>query len=88
MLEPQTEDVVRRAKAVYQERLQALLEHAHRDQFLAIEPDSGDYFLGDCLSAAAAAARQAHPDRMSFVMRIGHPAALEMGAATKYRNRG
>jgi len=70
---------VRRAEEVYASRLRGQLETQHRDEFVAIEPESGDYFLGRTLSEAMGAARRAHPDRLAHAMRIGHRAALHFG---------
>lgn len=41
-----------RAKKIYSERLKTHLELSAPDSFVAIEPDSGDYFLGATLSEA------------------------------------
>lgn len=79
MVEATTDDFVRRAEHVYDTRWRALLEPAHLNEFVAIEPESGDCFLGDTLSAAVAAARRSHPDRLAHVMRVGHKAALHFG---------
>jgi hypothetical protein len=49
--------------------------------FVAIEPESGDFFLGKTLSEAIEAARAAHPSRLPFVVRVGHKTAVEFGAA-------
>lgn len=69
------------AKQVYESELKVHLEAGHRDQFVAIEPTSKAYFLGDTFIAAALAAKQAFPERSSFVLRIGHDAAFHIGAA-------
>jgi hypothetical protein len=79
MVSEQTVDVVRRGQKLYVEKLQTTLEAAHRDMYVAIEPDSGDYFLGKTLHEAIQASRDAHPDRIAFAMRIGHKAALTIG---------
>src|SRR5204863_7626994 len=55
-------DLMKRVEQIYQERLRSELERTHRDDFVAIEPDSGEYFLGRTLSEAAAAARAADPN--------------------------
>jgi hypothetical protein len=55
------------------------LEPKHADEFVAIEPDSGDYFLGKTLSEAMVAVRRSHPDKLAHAMRIGHKAALHFG---------
>jgi hypothetical protein len=81
MVSAETRSVIERAKRIYDERLRATLEATHRDRFVAIEPESGDHFVADTLDAAAQAARAEHPDRMSHIIRVGHPAALVMGGA-------
>jgi hypothetical protein len=74
--------VAQRAKSIYLGRLQSQLLAEHPDEYVAIEPDSGDYFLAHSFSDAVRNARTAHPDRISFVIRIGHEAAIHIGAAT------
>jgi hypothetical protein len=75
-----TNELYERANRVYQERLQAELERSHLNSFVAIEPESGDYFLGRTLSEASAAASLAHPDRRCCILRVGHPVTLHIGA--------
>jgi len=82
--EPQCEmnaqdDLVRDAELLYQAKVRAVLEPSHRGEFVAIEPRSGEYFLGRTLSDAVGAARNAFPDRLTHVMRVGHTAALHFG---------
>lgn len=75
----QMHDFVNRAETIYNDRLKDLLEPTHLHQFVAVEPDSGDYYLGRTLSEALGAARAAHPDRLAHAMRVGHKAALHFG---------
>lgn len=70
---------VRRAEEFYNSTLRSILEPNHTDQFVVIEPESGDFFLGKTLSEAGHAARIAHPDRLTHAMRVGHSAALHFG---------
>ncbi len=70
------------AKQLYESELRAQLEANHRNEFIAIEPTSKTYFLGVTFIEAALAAKNAFPDRRSFVLRIGHDAAFHIGAAT------
>ena len=79
MITERTKLIAERAKAVYAARLQADLESGHPNRFVAIEPDSGDYFLGDTFSQAVANARAAHPTRISFVICVGHATAIQIG---------
>jgi hypothetical protein len=79
MTESEKDKFVRSAEELYATRLRAILEPEHRDEFITIEPESGDYFLGRTLGEATRAARQAYPDRLTHAMRIGHKAALHFG---------
>jgi hypothetical protein len=79
MVSADTKSVIERAKRIYAERLRAVLEPDQLNRFVAIEPDSGEYFLGDTLDEAVKAARAKHPARLSHTIRIGHRAAFHMG---------
>ena len=76
----ETIDLANRASAIYEAGLRGKLEASNRDDFVAIEPDSESYFLGKTLSEARQAARAAFPDRLTFVLHVGHKAAVELGA--------
>lgn len=82
MVSDRSKSVAEKAKSIYEERLRTSLETDHRDKFVAIEPDSGDFFIGSTYSESVTAARKAHPNRISFVMRVGHDAAIQLGAMT------
>ncbi len=75
----ESEVVAQRARLVYDRTLRVKLEAEHTDEFVAIEPESGDYFLGRTLSEAIQAARRAHPERLPFAMRVGHPTGVQIG---------
>ena len=60
----------------------AYLEAVYRDSYVAIEPDSGDHFVAASFGEAVAAARTAYPDRISFVIHVGHQAAIHLGGLT------
>jgi hypothetical protein len=72
-------DLVQKAEAIYESRLQGILEPRHDHEFVAIEPESGEYFLGKTLNDAAKAARAAYPSRLTHLMRVGHKAAIHLG---------
>ena len=79
MISEHNQRVADRAKAIYDGRLRAELELQHRDKYVAIEPDSGDHFLAESFGQAVAAAQSSHPGRISFVVHIGHQAAIHIG---------
>jgi hypothetical protein len=78
MVDTKTALLIERAEKLYAAQLRALLEPSHLHKFVAIEPESGDYFLGGTMSEAIGAARRAHPDRLTHTMRVGHDAALHV----------
>ena len=79
MTQSDVDDFVQRAEEVYVTKLRMVLEPEHIDKFVAIEPESGDYFLGRTISEAIGAARRSYPDRLAHAMRVGHKAALHFG---------
>ena len=75
-----SEELMQRAERVYEERLKAELERTQMHSFVAIEPDSGDYFLGRTLSEASEKAHAVYPNKRCPLMRVGHRAAIHLGA--------
>ena len=61
-----------RAKEVY-EKIKGELKG--KEGLVAIEPESGDYFVGETLGQANDAAFAKHPDRWVYFMRIEDPEA-------------
>lgn len=82
MKQTELADFVHRSELIYETHLQSILEPQHTDQFVAIEPESGDYFLGRTLNDAAKAARLVYPHRLTHIMRVGHRAAIHLGCQT------
>jgi hypothetical protein len=83
MVSADTKAVVERAKRIYAEQLRAVLEPQHQNRFVAIEPESGEYFLGDTFDEAVKSAGAKHPSRLSHTIRIGHSAAFHIGGTHK-----
>ena len=57
------------------EALDPELREKHRGQFIAIEVDSGDSFIGQTEMEANQKARAKHPGKVFFLGRIGYPTA-------------
>jgi len=74
----ESDRVFRKGKRLYQTKLKALLEPTHTGKFAAIEPDSGEYFLGTRMIEAALKARTKYPDKQVYIVRIGFRAAVSM----------
>ena len=80
MVSADMKSVIERAKRIYAEQLSAMLERQHLNQFVAIEPESGEFFLGNTFDEAVRSARAKHPSRLSHTIRIGHRTAFHIGA--------
>jgi hypothetical protein len=76
-----------RGKRVYAERLKVILEPEHIGAFVAIEPESGRYFLGSSGAEALIMARDAMPESLFFLARVGYPAADSLSGSYAYRTR-
>lgn len=74
-----TTSIAEQARRIYDERLREQLEPTHAHEFVAIEPVSGNHYLGQTLSEAIGAARKAHPDRLAHAIRVGHKSAVYLG---------
>ena len=79
MVSAETRSIIDRAKQIYANHLQTDLESQHMDRFVAIEPESGEYFLGDTFDEAVKSARTKYPSRLSHTIRIGHRTAFHIG---------
>jgi hypothetical protein len=79
MVSDETKSVISRAKEVYDQRLRRDLEANHTGEYVAIEPDSGEFFVAPTFDAAVKLARSTHPYKLSHTIRIGHAASIHMG---------
>jgi hypothetical protein len=71
--------LVEDGEAFYEKQLRASLEPKHFGEFVAIEPSSRRYFLGQTATDALVAARNAMPGSQFFLTRIGKNSAHKIG---------
>lgn len=83
MLSENARTVSEKAKQFYQEKLRTPLESTDHGRYVCIEPESGDYFVGDTLDEAVNQAIDAYPDRLTYTLRIGYQAAIHIGAMNR-----
>ncbi len=76
MLSDQSKQIALESKIIYDERLRDNLESSSHGKFVCIEPMSGDYFVGETFDEAVNQAIDAHPDKRTHTLRVGHSAAL------------
>jgi len=80
------DDLVARGMTTHRQKLASVLEPSHLGEFVAIEPDSGRYFLGSTASAALVAAHLAMPTNLFYLTRVGRETAHTVGGhATRIR---
>jgi hypothetical protein len=74
-----SDDLIERGQSTYRRRLASIPQPSHDGEFVAVEPDSGRYFLGSTASAALVAARSAMPKNLFYLTRIGRETAHTVG---------
>jgi hypothetical protein len=73
-------------KKFYDEHLKHILEPEHNGEFVSIEPESGQYFIGKTDVEAMKKSREALPKKKKYLVRIGFEVAYKIGgfnAATR-----
>lgn len=83
MLTGESQRVADRAKQLYEVKYRQALEKSDFGAFVCIEPESEDYFIGETLDDAVNKAIDTHPDRLTHTLRVGHAAALHLGAMVR-----
>jgi hypothetical protein len=70
------------AKSIYNAELKESLERDFLGQYVAIVSPTHRHFIRPTFVEAALAAREAEPNHVPFVIRIGHESAFHIGAAS------
>jgi len=74
-----TEARARRGEEIYRQFLRDKLEPLYQREFVAIELESAEYFIGKTSLEAILKARQKYPDKVFHVIRIGYPVVGKIG---------
>ncbi len=77
------EAVIERGERLYREKLKTLVVPEHVGKFLAIDPATGKYFLGDTSAEAVGTAHDRMPDARFYLKRIGYTAAHYFGVSPR-----
>ncbi|MDI6792965.1 MAG: hypothetical protein QME81_08885 [bacterium] len=77
-------EMAEKGRAVYR-RIKDELEKEHKGELVAIDVDSGDYFLGETPIEATTKGREKYPDKSFYVMRIGHRAVYHFSGPVPVR---
>jgi hypothetical protein len=71
-------ELAARAKIIYEKKLKKRLEPQYNGQIVAIEADSGDWFLGESVADAAIKAKEKYPEKMFHFIRVGYRAVHKL----------
>lgn len=63
-------EFARKAKAIY-ETIRDDMEANYKGKIVAIDPETGDYFIGNSGIEAGDKAREKYPDKRFFLIRVG-----------------
>lgn len=77
-------ELVEAARRVYDEQLKTRLEAEHFGKVIAINPDTGDYVLGQDFAEVDAARRAQMGTRPVYVFRIGGGGAVKIGGVFRH----
>jgi hypothetical protein len=66
-------------KKFYEEHLKPILEPQENGKFVAIEPESQEYFIGTTAIEALKKGNASFPEKILFLARIGFPTAHKIG---------
>ena len=67
-------ELAQEGEEIYKSRLKRKLEEKHRGKIIAIDVDSGEYFMGKTVLEAVEKGRQKYPNKVFHVIRVGYPA--------------
>jgi len=77
MIAPNFEDFDEKAVEIYERKLKKKLEPKYKGKMIAIEVDSGKYFMGEDLGEAGDKAKAAFPDKIFYFKRVGYRTAFK-----------
>lgn len=66
--------MAKKGKKIYDQLVGNHLESRYKGEYIAIEVQSKDYFIGGKITEAIAKAREKYPEKEFYVARIGYPA--------------
>jgi hypothetical protein len=81
------DETIRLGQERYEREIRAQVERdpGNRGKLLALDVDSGDFALGDDSLAALNALRAQRPGATPYLLRVGFPTAVRIGAGRRDR---
>jgi hypothetical protein len=81
------DEIVRRGKALYDQRIRDRVEAENRGRFLVINVETGEFVLGDDHLTASDRAAEKYPGAPLYAVRVGYPAVGRIGGRGAVQKR-
>ena len=81
------EETGRLGDEIYEKDIRSQVEETHHGKIVAIDVDSGDYAIGDTVSAASERLRERCPDADVWAVRVGYRTLHHFGGGS-FRRAG
>ncbi|PJE69142.1 hypothetical protein COU96_01285 [Candidatus Shapirobacteria bacterium CG10_big_fil_rev_8_21_14_0_10_38_14] len=82
------EEIIQKGQKFYEEKLKNKLEKKFAGKFVAIEINSGEYFIGNTLEKALEKARRKFPYEVFHSVKIGSPGVFTTSNINKNDGHG
>jgi hypothetical protein len=79
------DEITERGQQIYESRLKAILEPGHNGDFVAVEPETGRYFICDKDAEALIKAHEVMPESHFYLRRIGYDFTHSLGGYGLHR---
>jgi hypothetical protein len=73
------DQIVDRGEEIYRQRLQPLVEDGNKGKYLVVDIESGDYAVGEDMSALSQSLHARRPEAPLYALRIGYPYTGRIG---------
>lgn len=77
VIDVDTRQLAERGKEIYK-KLKDELEPKYKGKIMAIEVDSGDYFIDNSVSDRNRKAKEKHPNKIFHFVKIGYPVVYHL----------
>ena len=74
---PNVDRLAEKGEEIYRRKLKKKLEPKYIGKIIAIEVESGEYFIGNDLGEATDKAEAAFPDKIFYFKRVGYKAVFK-----------
>ena len=75
-----SDEIVERGQALYDQQIRGQVEPRHTGKFLVLDIETGEFEIDADSVAALERATAKHPDPALYLLRVGFPTAVTLGA--------